>query len=166
MEGALCPRAARTYGAFARGYDCGAATQLGAPTARRSRCHGVGAAWRGAMLWLGAPTARRSRYEFATTMWRSLDKSRAPEQKFSPMLPAVILFLPTMSMFGCCRFGFGLAGAAAALVGILEMAVLVLDKVPFRHLPPGGRNPGALCLSDIMHPATHGMPFRHFALRA
>ena len=76
-----------------------------------------------------------ARYEFATTMWRSLDKSRAPEQKYLPMLSAVILFLPTMSMFGCCRFGFGLAGAAAALVGIFAGAGLILDKVSFRHLP-------------------------------
>ena len=69
-------------------------------------------------------------------------------------------------MFACCRFGFWLAGAAAAQAGVFVGAGLILDKVSFRHLPPGGRNPGALCLSDIMHPVTHGMPFRHFALRA
>ena len=70
------PRAARTYGAFARGYDYGAATQL---------IGAYGAA--GLLSWV----------------W-SLDKSRAPEQKI----------LPTMSRCDCCRFGFWLAGAAAA----------------------------------------------------
>ena len=92
-----------------------------------------------------APTARG-----LLLWWVPLDESRAPGQKFLPTLSR-LMFLPTMSMFDCCRFGFWLAGAAAALGGVFGDGGADIRQGVFQTLAARGTESGRI------------MSFRHHA---